>query len=103
MKHARNIAMAKVGAVKKVPLFHIGAAGASLTNEDCTPYSLHYNHDTAALANVAGKYIVKQGGDTALLRYARKFDGLTKGEALLVSREEMKAAWKATAPALQQA
>ena len=39
----------------------------------------------------------------ALLRYAAKFDGLTKGQALLVSREEMKAAWEATAPELQAA
>ena len=31
-----NIAMAKVAAAKKVPLFAIGAGGASLTNEDCT-------------------------------------------------------------------
>src|SRR6202035_4858854 len=31
-----NIAMAKVAAAKKVPLFVIGAGGASLTNEDCT-------------------------------------------------------------------
>jgi histidinol dehydrogenase len=46
---------------------------------------------------------VKQEGDAALIRYARKFDGLVKGDDLLVSREEMKAAWKATPPALRQA
>ena len=46
-----NIAMAKVAAAKKVPLFVIGAGGASLTNEDCTAYTIHYVYDTTALAN----------------------------------------------------
>src|SRR4029077_8437585 len=32
-----NIAMAKVAAAKKVPLFNIGAGGRSLTTEGCTP------------------------------------------------------------------
>src|ERR1700680_1896935 len=57
-----NIAMAKVGAVKKVPLFHIGPAGASLTNEDCTPYSIHYVYDTTSLANGTATAIVNSGG-----------------------------------------
>ncbi len=46
---------------------------------------------------------VRKGGDAALLKYAAKFDGLTKGQALLVSREEMQAAWESTAPELQAA
>src|SRR5216684_1563465 len=46
---------------------------------------------------------VRKGGDAALLRYAAKFDGLGKGSGLLVSREEMQAAWEATAPELQAA
>src|SRR6185312_9581291 len=46
---------------------------------------------------------VRKSGDAALRRYAAKFDGLTKGQALLVSREEMQAAWEATAPELQAA
>jgi histidinol dehydrogenase len=46
---------------------------------------------------------VRRGGDRALLRYAARFDGLEKGQALLVSREEMEAAWKATSPRLQAA
>src|SRR3954464_8413107 len=40
-----SIAMSKVAAQKKVPFMAIGAAGASLTNEDCTPYSVHYAYD----------------------------------------------------------
>jgi branched-chain amino acid transport system substrate-binding protein len=57
-----NIAMAKVAAVKKVPLFNIGPGGASLTNEDCTAYTVHYVYDTVALANGTATAIVNSGG-----------------------------------------
>ncbi|HEY8053635.1 MAG TPA: ABC transporter substrate-binding protein [Steroidobacteraceae bacterium] len=57
-----NIAMAKVAAAKKVPLFHIGPGGASLTNQDCTAYSVHYVYDTTALANGTATAIVAAGG-----------------------------------------
>jgi len=46
---------------------------------------------------------VRKNGDRALLKYAAEFDGLEKGQALLVSRDEMKAAWEATTPKLQAA
>jgi len=46
---------------------------------------------------------VRKRGDAGLRKYAEKFDGLAKGATLLVSREEMKAAWEATAPELQAA
>jgi histidinol dehydrogenase len=46
---------------------------------------------------------VRKNGDRALLKYATEFDGLTKGQALLVSRDEMKAAWEGTTPKLQAA
>jgi len=46
---------------------------------------------------------VRKGGDSALRRYAAKFDGFAKGDGLLVSREEMQAAWEATPPELQAA
>jgi len=57
-----NIAMAKVAAVKHVPIFNIGPGGASLTNEDCTAYSVHYTYDTVALANGTATAIVNTGG-----------------------------------------
>jgi branched-chain amino acid transport system substrate-binding protein len=57
-----NIAMAKVAAVKKVPFITIGAGGASLTNEDCTAYSVHYVYDTTALANGTATAMVNAGG-----------------------------------------
>jgi histidinol dehydrogenase len=46
---------------------------------------------------------VRKTGDRALLRFTTEFDGLAKGQALVVSRDEMKAAWEATAPKLQAA
>lgn len=46
---------------------------------------------------------VRKRGDTELRKYAERFDGLRPGTALLVSREEMQAAWAATAPKLQAA
>jgi branched-chain amino acid transport system substrate-binding protein len=59
---ATNLAMAKVAAEKKKPFISIGAATARLTNEDCTPYTVHYAYDTVALARGTGGAIVKQGG-----------------------------------------
>ena len=57
-----SIAMAKVAAAKKIPFFAIGAGGSSLTNEDCTAYSVHYVYDTTALANGTATTIVQSGG-----------------------------------------
>ena len=51
----------------------------------------------AILANV------NKRGDAALSRYATQFDGLRKKQPLLVTREEMRAAWQATDPRLQAA
>ncbi len=57
-----NLAMAKVASEKKKPFISIGAASARLTNEECTPYIVHYAYDTVALAKGTGSAIVKQGG-----------------------------------------
>ena len=55
------IAMSKVMAEKKRPFIAIGAGSARLTNEDCTPYTVHYAYDTVSLAKVAGSALVKAG------------------------------------------
>jgi branched-chain amino acid transport system substrate-binding protein len=57
-----NLAMAKVAAEKKKPFIPIGAASSALTNDQCTPYTLHWAYDTAALAKGTGTAVVKQGG-----------------------------------------
>ncbi len=46
---------------------------------------------------------MRRRGEEALRKYSVKLDGLQPDAALLVPREEMKAAWKATAPELQSA
>jgi branched-chain amino acid transport system substrate-binding protein len=58
------LAMAKIAAEKKKPYIVIGAGSARLTNEDCTPYSIHYAYDTVALANGTGAAVTKAGGKT---------------------------------------
>lgn len=57
-----NIAMSTMAKQKKIPFFAIGAAGASLTGKDCTPYTVHYAYDTTALGNGTATTILKQGG-----------------------------------------
>jgi len=59
-----SLALANVAKEKKIPLIAIGAAGASLTGKDCTPYTVHYAYDTTALGNGTAKTMVAQGGKT---------------------------------------
>ncbi|MCX7239165.1 MAG: ABC transporter substrate-binding protein [Burkholderiales bacterium] len=56
-----SLAMSKVAIEKKRPFIAIGAGSARLTNEDCSPYTVHYAYDTVALAKVAGTALVKAG------------------------------------------
>jgi len=64
LNSAVALATAKVVAEKKKILMDTGAASTRLTNEDCTPYTIHHTYDTYALANGTGRAVVKQGGDT---------------------------------------
>jgi branched-chain amino acid transport system substrate-binding protein len=57
-----SLAMAKVAAEKKKVFMAIGAGSAQLTNEQCSPYTVHYAYDTVALARGTGSAVVKQGG-----------------------------------------
>ena len=57
-----NLAMAKVAAEKKKVFISIGAGTSRLTNEECSPYTVHYAYDTVALARGTGGAITKQGG-----------------------------------------
>jgi len=59
-----NLAMAKVAAEKKKPLISVGGGTSALTNEQCSPYTIHYAYDTVALAKGTGSAVVKQGGKT---------------------------------------
>jgi branched-chain amino acid transport system substrate-binding protein len=55
------LATAKVAGEKKRVYFNMGAGTSRLTNEDCTPYTVHYAYDTIALARVAGKAMIERG------------------------------------------
>jgi branched-chain amino acid transport system substrate-binding protein len=59
-----NLAMKTVAAEKKKPFISIGAGSSALTNEECTPYTIHYAYDTYAEAAVTGAAVVRAGGKT---------------------------------------
>ncbi|WP_367065639.1 ABC transporter substrate-binding protein [Oryzisolibacter sp. LB2S] len=58
------LAMAKIADEKKRVFMVNGAGSSALTNEQCTPYTVHYAYDTTALAKGTGGAVVKQGGKT---------------------------------------
>ena len=56
------LAIAKVAAEKKRVYFNNGAGTSALTNDQCTPYTVHYAYDTVALAKGTGGAVVDRGG-----------------------------------------
>lgn len=58
------LAVSKVTLEKKRILIDTGAASTRLTNEDCSPNTVHYVYDTYALANGPVSVMIKQGKDT---------------------------------------
>ncbi|MDD2545286.1 MAG: ABC transporter substrate-binding protein [Burkholderiaceae bacterium] len=56
------LAMAQVANEKKRVFIVNGAGGSALTNEQCTPYTIHYAYDTVALAKGTAGALVDQGG-----------------------------------------
>lgn len=59
---AAALAMAAVAADKQKPYIVIGAGLSGLTNEHCTPYTVHYAYDTVALSRGTGSAVVEDGG-----------------------------------------
>ena len=57
-----SLAMSKVALEKKKFFIAIGAGSSALTNEQCSPYTVHYAYDTVALAKGTGGAVVKAGG-----------------------------------------
>jgi len=49
---------------RKVPYINVGAGADTLTNEQCTPYTVHYAYDTMALAKGTASAVTRQGGRT---------------------------------------
>ena len=61
---ATALAMAQVATEKKRVFVDNGAGTSVLTNEQCSPYIVHYAFDTVALAKGTGKAVVENGGTT---------------------------------------
>ena len=59
-----SLAIAKVAAEKKKVVMVTGGVAAQLTNEECSPYTVHYLYDTVALARGTGAAMTRQGGKT---------------------------------------
>jgi branched-chain amino acid transport system substrate-binding protein len=63
---ATSIAAVNVGRAKNKPVLISAAAGGTsrLTNEDCSPISVHWTYNTQTLANVTARAVTKTGGDS---------------------------------------
>jgi branched-chain amino acid transport system substrate-binding protein len=59
---ATGLSMNTVAGEKKKVYINIGAGADAMTNEQCTPYTVHYAYDTMALARGTGTAVVKRGG-----------------------------------------
>ena len=56
-----GLAMAKVAQEKKRVFIVNGAGSSALTNEQCSPYTVHYAYDTVALAQGTGSAVIARG------------------------------------------
>ena len=56
------LATAQVTKEKKRVYINNGAGSSALTNEQCSPYTIHYAYDTVALAKGTGGAVVDTGG-----------------------------------------
>jgi branched-chain amino acid transport system substrate-binding protein len=61
---ATALAAVEVGKEKNKIVVLNGPGAARLTNEACTPISVHYTYDTYSLAVTTGQATVKRGGDS---------------------------------------
>jgi branched-chain amino acid transport system substrate-binding protein len=61
---ATALAMAAVAAEKKRVFMDNGAGSSALTNEQCTPYTVHYAYDTMALAKGTAGAMIARGDKT---------------------------------------
>ncbi|KQP22520.1 ABC transporter substrate-binding protein [Pseudorhodoferax sp. Leaf267] len=58
------LALAKVAQDKKRVYFVNGAGTSALTNEQCSPYTVHYAYDSVAVARGTSGAVAAQGGKT---------------------------------------
>jgi len=83
-----GLAMAKVAQEKKRVFMVNGAGSSALTNEQCSPYTVHYAYDTVALAKGTASAIVAQGGKSWFFLTADyAFGTALEGDASRVVKE----------------
>ncbi|MEP9365941.1 ABC transporter substrate-binding protein [Xanthobacter sp. VNH20] len=58
------LAVSQVTKEKNKVFVNSGAGSSDLTGKACTPNTIHWTYDTWSLANVTGKAVTKNGGDT---------------------------------------
>jgi branched-chain amino acid transport system substrate-binding protein len=61
---APALAVVEIARQKNRIAIFSGPGSTRLTNENCSPVTVHYAYDTYTLANVTGNEVLKQGGDT---------------------------------------
>jgi branched-chain amino acid transport system substrate-binding protein len=61
---ATALAVVEVAKQKNRIAVFSGPGSVRITNEACSPVTVHYTYDTYALANGTGRAVVKGGGDT---------------------------------------
>lgn len=61
---AANLAMNKIVAEKKKVFISVGGTSPRLTGAECTPYTVSWLFDTAALARSTGAAVTKNGGSS---------------------------------------
>lgn len=61
---ASALAMQKIAREKKRMIIFAGSASSALTNQECSPYGVHYVYDTYALAHGTGAAVTKAGGNS---------------------------------------
>jgi branched-chain amino acid transport system substrate-binding protein len=59
---ATGLSMNQVAGEKHKVYINVGAGADTMTNEQCTPYTIHYAYDTTAQAKGTGSAITRQGG-----------------------------------------
>ncbi|MCG6874666.1 MAG: ABC transporter substrate-binding protein [Betaproteobacteria bacterium] len=63
LNSAVAIVVSQVAAKRRRIVMVTGAATTQLTNESCTPYTVHHTYDTYSLAHGTGGALVKEGGN----------------------------------------
>lgn len=59
---ATALAINKVSADKRRVYFNVSSGAARLSNEDCSPYAVHYAYDATSLAHGTAETVLKNGG-----------------------------------------